>query len=265
MARYNKLLSSGFITEHMMKSFDKKDLDLYFPEYPDLSYPARSLLTRINNYVSGYDDIMQEIWSQETYRQIISYHQDIIEREILEHTYVGDVVTRLKDIFGIDVLPEQIDGYAHLEGLIGRPYTLLELLHLYYGYPPTDQDIYNVVNILMEKEIETSDCYAYCLPINGLMNGLFFAEGYMSKLESYIRGYKGQEIQISGNLQFLSSDDWGMLRSIYEFDNIHDNKEVITRIIDEQNKYLNEIIMLGYTIMVDDVDVRQVIIQHKIL
>ena len=136
-----------YVTTYMTTFLDCHHINEALPEPKDLSYPARSLWSTLQNIHYSGEMPFGEIWSLETLRIIVLSDRENIEEELEENN--GDLV---------NVTIQQMDGD--------------EFLDYYFDHSPTREDLLNYIATMLEVELETGDV-GQEQPLMELMNGLF--------------------------------------------------------------------------------------------
>lgn len=233
----NKFLSdANFVTYHTSSILDEEVLKSSFPNRGNLSYPAKFFLWRVMNHIKEGYMPMKDIWSDATYCRIILFNKESLFNLLLD-TNVDEFIRRVKEQLGIDLSEEDIEKDT-IDDIISRRVSDQEFLLLYFGHHPNRDDLFNVVYELFDTELENSNHQSDELPLGSLLYGLFYAQGYKSCY--------GPLRLVEGNLHLVADEDLNLLRQVYGLDDNLSNEEVIRRIIDEQNKYIVEIMSTEY-------------------
>lgn len=223
---------ANYITGFMVTVLDQDKVNHVLNRYLDLSYPARSLLLRLEDFRSGPSFLFAEIWSFETLKNIILSDRD----NIIEEMELDEDDIRLHEIINMS----------------GD-----EFLTFYFGHQPTRQELLDYIYLMMDHEHNVLDI-GQELPITMLMNGLFFAPGYQRKKG---RVDRNENLHVDGNLDFLSNEDWQMLGLLHGLEDA-DHDTITKMILVEQNKNAEELLLKGYSQEVRGFSMTEMLIQE---
>ncbi len=231
---YQKLLDeASYVTGFMVTVLDQDKVAHKLNRFIDLSYPARSLLSRLEDFHTGGGLLFADIWNLETLKNIVLSDQDRIIEEM--------------------ELDEDDIRYVEMINMSGD-----EFLTSYFGHLLTRQELLDYIYVMIEREFETGDV-GQEYPIAMLMNGLFFASGYQRRT-----GRLGEEtrmVNVDGNLDFLSQEDWQMFGLLHGLEDA--DHDIITQmVIAEQNKNAEELLLKGYPEIVRGFSLTAMMIQE---
>ena len=237
---------ASYVTSFMITILGQNKVTRKLKHFIDLSYPARSLLIRLEDFHTGNNVLFSDIWNIETLKNIVLTDQDVILEEM--------------------EFDEEDLRYVELLGMSGD-----EFLTSYFGHQPTREELLDYIYLMINREFETGEVdrrstgifdphVGQEYPIAMLMNGLFFASGYQRRI-----GRIGEDgfRSVVGNLGYLSEEDWQILSLLHGLEDA--NHETITKmVITEQNKNAEELLLKQYPEIVRGFSLTDMLIQEPI-
>lgn len=224
---------ASYVTGFMVTVLDQDKVAHKLNRFVDLSYPARSLLIRLEDFHTGGGLLFADIWNLETLKNIVISDQDVILEEM--------------------ELDEDDLRYVEITNMAGD-----EFLTSYFGHQPSRQELLDYIYVMIDREFETGDV-GQEYPIAMLMQGLFFAPGYQRKT-GRVDGDHNM-INVDGNLDFLSQEDWQMLGLLHGLEDA-DHNTITQMVIAEQNKNAEELLLKGYPEIVRGFSLTAMLIQE---
>lgn len=214
----------NFVTEHGLHHLSNDEMNHKYQEYLDLSYPAHSLLKRLQDFHQHAELPFLYIYNEMTLRNIILTDRENIRRELVNR---GCPVVNI--------------------------YNDEQLIHLYFGQHPTRDQLVEYIREMVTVEYDLTSPGAE-LPIGSLMIGLFYLPHYYHKEDV-------NWVPNKGNLHLLSPNDLSAIGYLLGAPLDANQEKIESYILKEQNKFANELLDRGYIERIEIYSITETVIQ----
>ena len=213
----------NMVTNYSLRYLSLEDLREEFNEYQELSFPAHSLIKRIQDFYYLGKLSFQHVWDEETFYNIILQDRNLIVRELMSRGYQDK-------------------------------YDDKQLIYLYFGGYPTREQLFEYISEMVNAEYDLTPIGEE-LPITSLMIGIFYLPGYYRKNDV-------EWVPVKGNLHLLSSSDFDIIKELIGVSEDMARETIGTLIINEQNSLVYELLHKGYIERRESYSLVEMIIQQ---
>ena len=215
----------NFVTEHGLQHLLDEMANKY-QEYPDLSYPGRSLIKRLQGFHQQAELPFLDIYNEMTFRNIIMTDRDNIRREL-----------KYRGCRDVDLYNDE------------------QLIYIYFGQYPSREQLVEYVREMVTVEYDLAS-HGEEFPIGSLMMGIFYLPSFHHKEDV-------NWIANKGNLHLLSPIDLSTIGYLLGTPINADRAMIEAFILREQNKFAYELLSRGYTERIETYSMTEMVIQRE--